>query len=189
MLVWGFGAQVRLRSLTKINVLVPKDGYSERLWQTVICKEVVVQVGSVHLVLLTHLKSTFRSRIWKTQGQYMNCFTVVNLSPLETTTSLTEMETQINLFSDYKLFSHRKGRNHISVIGQKHFSLLTYSIKHIACEVRFASGGTLHSPRKNLQLFKKTPLFIYGFPQSTNFSSNVKFSCVSYCISLISCLY
>lgn len=74
----------------------------------------------------------------------MNCYTAANLLPFETTTSITEMETQINLFSDYKLFSYRTGRNRISVIGHKHFSPSTYSITHIACEVRFASGGTLH---------------------------------------------
>lgn len=63
MLGWGFGAQAQLRSSTTRNVLVSKDGYSKRLWQTVICKEVELKVGDVHLIVLTHLKSDFRSRI------------------------------------------------------------------------------------------------------------------------------
>lgn len=75
--------------------------------------------------------------------------TVCQPFTFQITTSTTEMEIQI----DYKLLIYRQGRNHISVIGQKHFSLSTYSSKHIACEVRFASGGTLHSQRKNFQLF------------------------------------
>lgn len=55
------------------------------------------------------------------------------------------------------------------------FFLSTYSIKDIACEVTFASEGTLQSQRKNFQLFKKTSLFIYIFLQITNFTPNVKF--------------
>lgn len=100
----------------------------------------------------------------------MNCYTAVNLLPFQITTSITEMEIQIGILSDYKLLIYRKGRNHVSVIGQKHFSLSTFTPLNTLLVKRDLQVEVLCTAKeRTFNCLKELPYLFIASPKSQTF--------------------